>query len=262
MNNNYLTENVDIHDMINIAKTLFGERAKNIKQVIHTENIQQHEIREIVFEEEPKFYDDHDHEWISLSDEKDGPNYIMKQIEPMVRSAPRYKDYANKCRWEEKLYHCVIFPNIRHKYDCFVELHHFPFTLYDIAFILARKIAKENGDINYFNTINDYQLVKEVLRVHLEDQVTLVPLSVTPHKLYHEGLLFIPLDKVNNKWESFMDEYVSYMEHWQIDKINKIRQTTEKMRNRNESDLPVIMQPYITHVTIKGRDYPFLKGDI
>jgi len=255
-----LTEDVDISDVLNIAKTLFGDRSRNLREMrpSKTEKPQVHPIRLIEFEETPSFYEDHDHEWISLMDEKDGPKYIMKQIEPLVRSAPQYKEYAKRLRWEEKLYHCAIYPQLRHRYDCIVDLHHYPLTLYDICFTIARKIASDDGDINYFNTIHDYELIKEVLRIHTNDQVSFVPLSVTPHDLHHEGLVFIPLDKVSNKWESFVNEFASYMEQWMLDKINKFRNTTEKMRKAGDDDIPVIMEPYITMVRIGDREYPFV----
>ena len=251
-------ENVDLRDIVNFSKTLFGEHTKNTLGLLKTKEAQSHDIRKITLEEPLNFFDDNEFEYMSLEDPKDGVKYIMKDIEPIIRASVDYKTYATKCRWEEKLWHCAVYTNIRHKYDAYVDLHHYPFTLFDITMTIARKIAHDRGDIMFFSSGDDMILASEVMKLHEEGFVSLIPLAATIHDLYHEGLLFIPLDKVSNKWQKFIEEYHEFIPDRALEKVRFLEKETIRMRKNNEPDLPASLKPYITIIQVSGRDYPMI----
>jgi len=83
-----------------------------------------------------------------------------------------------------------------------IEMHHNVLTLFDITYIIAEHILNTTGFISTFD------LVYALKKVHVENKVQLVMLSLTPHQLYHnsEGLYIHPSMCFGN-WMEFLKEY-------------------------------------------------------
>lgn len=150
-----------------------------------------------------------------FDDEKSQTDYI-KQIVKIIRSSIEYRKYIKILKSEFDLTKCAFFKNIDISEDCKVsfEMHHYPFTIFDIVSIVLQDRIKDQSedptDQKKFNRIlNPYSIAKEVLRLHYEGKVGLVPLTITPHELYHAGELFIPLTKdfVFGNYDTFIEEY-------------------------------------------------------
>jgi len=148
-------------------------------------------------------------------DEKSLADYT-KQIVKMIRSSYEYRKYIKLLKTEFDLTKCAFFKNIDISDGTKVsfEMHHYPFTIFDIVSIVIQDRMKDQmedptNSEKFNRVLNPFSISKEVLRLHYEGKVGLVPLTLTPHELYHAGELFIPLTKdfVFGNYHDFIDEY-------------------------------------------------------
>ena len=142
-----------------------------------------------------------DKSWVLLSD-KDKIKFI-KMVETICRSSIEYKQYIQYLKDEVDMTQCSFFQNINKKNGAKVsiEIHHEPFTLFDIVQIVTEKHIKEDIQINPLN------VAEEVMKLHYRNLVGLIPLSVTVHELVHDGKIFIPLQYLYGDYTKFIHEY-------------------------------------------------------
>ena len=171
---------------------------------------------------------------ISIDEMPKRPEYILKtsmdwkktikKCERMIRTSLEYRQYIQFLKNEMELNKCAVFQNIRtsseKKYS--IEIHHSPFTLYDIVQIVMTKHLEEYGTINLF------RISKEVMELHYDGKVGLIPLTLTVHELVHNGKIFIPLNLIYQNYSDFVNEYESWMNDNTKEKILDIVQATEK----------------------------------
>lgn len=124
--------------------------------------------------------------------EKEMDNYI-KYIEKLVRSSLEYRSYIWTLKNEFDINRCKFLSNIDiEKTKVSLEFHHYPFTLYDIVYLTI--IDRINRQGNFESEVTDsFMLAEDIVKLHYENKVGLVPLTKTVHELVHNGLLFIPL---------------------------------------------------------------------
>lgn len=143
---------------------------------------------------------------------------FVKIIEKLVRSSIEYRDYISFLRDHFDMNQCAYYNNIDNKdtYRVKIEVHHSPFTLYDIAYIILNKHFAMYG-----NNINLSSIVYEILEIHYKGIVGLIPLNKTIHDLTHNGYLFIPISYVFGNVEQFYQEYFNYMTEQQKELYEK-----------------------------------------
>ena len=172
---------------------------------------------------------------INPMDEK---NYIkfIYEIERYVRGSYEYKEYVKFLKESQGQGRCVFLGVVDYESDSGrLELHHAPFTLFDIVDIVARKLLAEN------KTLRTFEVVEQVLVEHQNGRVGLVPLSKTCHQLVHDGQLFIPLDYIYGDYNAFLEEYADYVtashKH-----ILKVMQEVTAQYNRDPNVIPEVLQ--------------------
>lgn len=153
--------------------------------------------------------------------EFDKPSYIIynektrskfiKSVEKIVRSSLEYREFIAYLRAELGMNFCMFFNNVSRDEikNLGIEIHHIPFSLFDIVNIVLRKYEAEEM------TIDPLVIADEVMQLHYRGMVGLVPLSVTVHELYHRGDLFIPLQYVDKGFILFYQEYKDYMKEYE-----------------------------------------------
>ncbi len=158
-----------------------------------------------------------------LFDPKDFKKY-MTDVENNVRNSYEYRykllpflrEYMN-------MNECSFYKNINN-IDTFkikIEIHHSPFTLYDICKIVFDKRS-------YYNQALDVQSVaEEVTLLHYCGLVGLIPLSETVHELVHAGYLFIPTSDVLGRYRDFVSIYGQWIDDELKDTLNKIEEYTK-----------------------------------
>ena len=193
-------------------------------------------------------YDTEDYD---LFNEKDFKKYI-DDIERMIRSSREYREAVQYMRKFINMNTSLFFQNINNieTAKIKIELHHHPFTLYDIVLTVFNKRSRLQEPL-------DIELVaKEVAYLHYFLIIGLVPLSRTEHKLVHNQALFIPL-KLNDKpivlgdYNKFIEMYERDIPEDAIVRFNTYKDLT---KNYNQVINTEILKISPTYLQLPGSD--------
>ena len=153
---------------------------------------------------------DYDIQDYDLFNEKDFKKYI-EDIERLVRSSREYREAIQYMRKYINMNSSLFFRNVNNieSTKIKIELHHYPFTLFDIVITVFNKRTRLQEPL-------DVELVaKEVAYLHYFLVIGLVPLSKTEHKLVHNQALFIPLELNGNP--IVLGDYNKFVEMYEKD---------------------------------------------
>ena len=187
---------------------------------------------------------------VILKNEKDKVKFI-KNCENLIRGSEEYRDWIQYLKKYKNMNKCAIFQNLDTETmkKIKLEIHHGPFSLYDIVAIVTQKYIKEDIPLDYFD-VSD-----EVMRLHYENKVGLIPLSKTVHKLVHDGRIFIPLQAYYAPAIiGFVKEYEEYMEDYK-EVFRDIIAASKKIADAGEQDLSIFNRRYV-YLKIDGVELP------
>ena len=185
-----------------------------------------------------------------LNDDKDFKKFI-NDILKVVRSSYEYKIFIRYLKENFGFDKCAFLQNVSNEesFDVRIEVHHSPYTLYDIANIVYRKRVYNNEKISIWH------IAEEVIRLHYMFLVGLIPLSETVHQLVHAGRLFIPTNKVLGRYKLFTDIYYPFIEPEMLDTLRMIERATEE--NSEVGDTTILNTNKITYnITDKRYQLP------
>lgn len=158
-----------------------------------------------------------------LDNDKEFKKYISA-IENEVRGSFEYKHMVKYLKDYMGMDTCsfISTATARDGSKVKIEIHHYPFTLYDIVMIVFKKR-------HYYHENLDVQMVaKEVMQLHYQTMVGLISLSQTVHELVHSGKIFIPVDHVYGRYELFVDYYKPFCEPEQLEVLSRIEKYTQE----------------------------------
>lgn len=155
---------------------------------------------------------------ISIDELPERPKYLfnsnrdrvkfIKMVESIVRTSPEYKAYIKFLKDDMDMSRCVILHNIYNgngkTYT--IEIHHEPFSLFAIVEIVLNKwevLGKK---------FNPFLIAEEVMGLHYDGKIGLVPLTKTMHELVTVGKTFIPLHFIYQNYVDFYNEYEPYID--------------------------------------------------
>ena len=188
---------------------------------------------------------DYDTQDYDLFNEKDFKKYI-DDIERMVRSSREYKEAVQYMRKFINMNTSLFFQNVNNieTAKIKIELHHYPFTLYDIVLTVFNKRSRLQEPL-------DIELVaKEVTYLHYFLVIGLVPLSKTEHKLVHNQALFIPLELNGNPivlgdYNKFVEMYEKDIPEDAIARFNTYKDLTEHYNQAINTEILKISPTYL-----------------
>ena len=189
-----------------------------------------------------------------LPDEEEEVKY-NKYLVRLIRSSFEYKRFIGILKNEMNMTRCKFIPiadNDESKVT--IEMHHYPFTLYDIVAGIRNKMKEENRHMQSFHT---FKIVEKVMRLHFEGKVGIVPLSKTIHELAHSGEVSIPLEKgfVYGDWEALLRDELK-IENSLIEHLNIIKKFTEDYK-KDPSILDLsILDTVNTKIIMKKAEKP------
>lgn len=186
----------------------------------------------------PSFKDD-DKDYIKL----------IKSIEKLVRGSYEYKSFINYLKNEINMNSCSFFNKLTRE-DISIEIHHSPFTLFEIAVIVLNKHIAEFGEDNF----DIYDVAEEVTRLHYEGKVGLIPLSLTVHELVHRGDIFIPINCVFGNVSEFYKEYKPYISAEQKELLKNHIRTTKQIDKEHYN--PNVLERQYTYIEMDGITLP------
>lgn len=172
---------------------------------------------------------------------------LIKTVERIVRGSMEYKQYIQFLKSEINMTECSFFNNVSNaNNNVSIEIHHEPFTLFDISQIVLEKYIHEDIEIN------PLMIADEVMRLHYRDMVGLIPLSVTVHQLVHDGKLFIPLQNVYGNYISFLQEYGEYIPV----ELNNMLEMKLKLSKDVDSVDNSILEKQFVYLNVDGFSFP------
>ena len=190
----------------------------------------------------------HDMEYgVVLPNSKKRDEFI-KRIEKIIRASQEYRDYIAFLRESMDLNKCVFFQNIStgegtKRSRIKIELHHETFTLYDYVSVVLDK-ALDSGE-----SLNDLLIADEVLCLHYENLVGLIPLSKTAHETVHNSnKLTIPLNMCYGNYSEFLERYDKYIPE---EMYEKLQRKIDMTRNLTPESFDAIKRQF-TYVDVKG----------
>ena len=167
-----------------------------------------------------------------LNDEKQFKKYIQT-IEKVVRSSYEYREYTNYLREYMDMNQCAFYQNVNNTDTSKVriEIHHEPLSLYDMCLIVYNKRQAFN------EPLDEEYMAKEVMYLHYNLMVGLIPLAETVHQLVHASYLFVPTTAVLGKYREFVNRYEPYMLPEQLETLEHIEEATKAYRDDDAKTL-------------------------
>lgn len=176
---------------------------------------------------------------------------LIKRIERYIRGSMEYRDYIAFLRENVGMDACAFFNNINKETSksLRIEVHHTPYTLFDYVKVVLQKYIQEGLPIN------DMMISEEVMQLHYNNMVGLIPLSKTLHLIVHGNnseKLVIPAYMVFGDYKKFINDYVEYMDDYDIEKVEEMIKRTKEL---NEDSFKVLDKKY-EYLKMDGFEIP------
>lgn len=167
-----------------------------------------------------------------LNDEKSFRKY-MQTVERTVRGSFEYKAMVQFLREYMDMNQCAFYQNVNNTDTSKVriEIHHEPLSLYDMCLIVYNKRQAFN------EPLDEEYMAKEVMYLHYNLMVGLIPLAETVHQLVHASYLFVPTTAVLGKYREFVNRYEPYMLPEQLETLEHIEEATKAYRDDDAKTL-------------------------
>ena len=167
-----------------------------------------------------------------LNDEKVFRKYIQT-IERNIRTSYEYRAMIAYLREYMDMNQCAFYANVNNvdTSKIHIEIHHEPLSLYDIVIIVYNK------RLAFGESLEEEYIAKEVMFLHYNLMVGLIPLAETVHQLVHAQYLFVPTSAVLGKYREFINRYEEYMLPEQLEVIEHIEEATKFYDSDNAKTL-------------------------
>jgi hypothetical protein len=154
---------------------------------------------------------------------------FIKYVEKIVRRSFEYRTYIGFLKNELNLTKCTFLPavDINEIKKVGLEFHHYPFTLFDITSIVLDEHMLVKGEKH----INPFKIAEEIMQLHYQNYIGLVPLTQTIHELVHSGKVFVNLKYVFGNYNKFINLYDSASNDTYKQMLANLEQLSEKEDN-------------------------------
>ena len=170
---------------------------------------------------------------------------LIRAAERLIRTSKEYSYYLGFLKQDLGMTRCSVMPNLDAECNT-LEMHHYPFTLYELCEIVMKKQFASNIPVNTF-TIAD-----EVLRLHYDNVIGLVPLSVTVHQLVHAGRIFLKLSQTFGNITKFITNYQDFIDEELIVKLAKIIELSKRETNMTDDPKLLKVKVYDADIELKA----------
>ena len=172
----------------------------------------------IEFESLP-VYDKTDYD---LNIPKEYDRFIL-DVKRDARNSFEYHQYMDYIKKNLDMNKCSFLESIKNENSrrVKIEIHHDPFTIEDIIRIVVRK------RLCYCENMEPEQVSKEVMFLHYNMMVGLIPLSTTVHELVGKNYLFVPTTHIMGNYKDFVNRYNDFIDPEMIAMLNRIEEATK-----------------------------------
>jgi len=178
---------------------------------------------------------------------KDKRKFIEK-CKRTIRSSMEYKDLIRFLKYHMDMNRCTVLKHLDtsqgKKYS--IEIHHEPYTLDAIVEAVINKRLDEGSPMSVFGVAD------EVMQLHYDGKVGLIPLTVTMHELVGSDYIFIPLQYVYQDYAAFCKEY----EPWINPVVQEKVETKAELSLKSSDILSDCLDTEFVYVNIDGFKFP------
>lgn len=173
---------------------------------------------------------------------------FIKMVEATCRKSMEYKEYMRFLKHNTDLRKCSILKglNTEHGKRYTIEIHHEPFTLFDIVETVLNK-REMLGE-----KIEPLSIADEVMGLHYDGKVGLIHLSSTMHQLVHDDKIFIPLQYIYQSYSDFFSEYKPYFNPIVLEKL----EMKVELSLKTDNIVSDALDPCFTYINIDGFNFP------
>ena len=181
-----------------------------------------------------------------LSDEK-SKRVFVDYIKKKIRSSFEYKEMISFLRRNIDMNRCSYFKKVNNSIKGItIEIHHEPFTLEDITYIVLSYFI-DNGI-----AIDPAAIAEQVMLLHFQGLVGLIPVSKTVHELIGAKQIFVPINNVYGDIEEFYKRYHDYMTEDQ----KAILAKSIKMSDKLAKYPPTVLKKKFIYLDVDGMSLP------
>lgn len=190
--------------------------------------------------------------YINFDNPKEKKKFIDR-CERVIRSSLEYKDYIKFLKENCDMTQCAFFNHINSKEmkRVKIEIHHEPFTLYDYVTVVVDRM------INDGEKLNDLLVADEVMALHYENMVGLIPLTKTIHQIIHSkesNKLLIPINLCYGNYMAFLQKYEGKCSDEVIDALyDKLEEKIDYTKELTKESFDAIMKEF-TYLDIQGQE--------
>lgn len=178
---------------------------------------------------------------------------FIKMVESTCRKSMEYKEYMKFLKRNTDLRRCAILKGLNtgngKRYT--IEIHHEPFTLFDIVETVLNK-REMLGE-----KVEPLSIADEVMGLHYDGKVGLIHLSTTMHQLVHDDKIFIPLQYIYQSYNEFFTEYREYFNSLVIEKL----EMKVEMSLKTDNFVSDTIDPCFTYINIDGFNFPEIPNE-
>lgn len=152
---------------------------------------------------------------------------FIKKTEKLIRESFEYHNYIKTIM--------TAFPELNNdninsnmtNLDVDIELHHYPLNLFQIVETVM------NYHVIHGDRFTSFSLALEILQLHYQNKIGLVPLDKTNHELAHNYSIFLSSKQIFGNWKEFIKQYAEGLTSDAKATIQKVEELTE---NQQASD--------------------------
>lgn len=172
---------------------------------------------------------------------------FIKGIERQARNSIELRRLVRYLNEDLDMDKCAILEGVSSD-DAKIEVHHYPFTLFDLTDIIIRD--KVHNKVCF----SAVQIAEELVQIHYLKMVGMVPLSKTVHELAHSGKVFINLRRVFGDVKEFVIKYQDGLREEHIDLLSRLIDLSDlpDSENLNRDTLAIKLKSWMDEEKILG----------
>lgn len=177
-----------------------------------------------------------------LSNDKSKTKFI-DYVETIVRRSFEYTELIKTLKERIGMTKCSYFPKVDNSLrGITIEVHHSPFSLYDIVDIVLKTYLENDMEIT------PGKIAQETIFLHYSGLVGLIPVCKTVHELIHDGQIFVPINYVFGDIGEFFNRYKDYMSSHQKEMLVKNIKVSDEIANTP----PSILKKKFVYLDVEG----------
>jgi hypothetical protein len=150
---------------------------------------------------------------------------LIKYFTTLARKTPEFRNFMFFVKTFLDVSKCSFYDEYSMKNGFSIELHHYPFSLFDLCEAVATRQLKEDS------CIKSFFVIETVVILHYKFMVGLTPLNPTAHDLAHNNELEIHPKIIIGEWKEFYKEYFPYLSKTALAKYDRLIELEKKEDN-------------------------------